>query len=58
MTNGRISRSCHADAIYHRARIRAAEAGRSVSALVRVFLNGLGTAETETERLTREAAVL
>jgi plasmid stability protein len=46
------------DEIYHRARIRAAEAGQSVSALVRGFLNGLGTAETEAERLKREEATL
>ncbi len=46
------------DETYRRARIRAAEAGKSVSALVRGFLNDLGTTETEAERLKREEAVL
>jgi plasmid stability protein len=46
------------DDVYHRARVRAAEAGQSVSALVRAFLTGLGTAETEAERLKRDEAAL
>ena len=43
---------------YRCARVRAAERGASVSALVRAFLNGLGGAETEAERLKREEAAL
>jgi plasmid stability protein len=43
---------------YRRARMRAAERGASVSALVREFLNGLGGAETDAERLKREEAAL
>jgi len=39
--------------VYRRARIRAAEHNTSVSALVRNFLNELGTAETEFERRRR-----
>lgn len=46
------------DDTYRRARIRAAEAGKSVSALVRGFLNSLGSAETEAERLKRQEAAL
>jgi len=46
------------DETYRRARVRAAEAGKSVSAMVRAFLNGLGTAETQAERLKREEAAL
>ena len=41
------------DEIYQRARVVAARQRTSVSALVRDFLNGLGGAETEFERLTR-----
>ena len=43
---------------YRRARVRAAEQGASLSALVRAFLNGLGGAETDAERLKREEAAL
>lgn len=39
--------------VYRRARIRAAEENTSVSALVREFLTGLGTAETDFERRRR-----
>lgn len=42
------------DATYRRARLRAAEMDKSLSALVREFLNGLGKQETEFERLKRE----
>jgi hypothetical protein len=41
------------DQIYHRARVAAAERGTSVSALVKNYLEGLGSAETESERLRR-----
>jgi plasmid stability protein len=41
------------DDVYRRARIRAAEAGTSVSALVRDHLEKLVSAETEFERLKR-----
>lgn len=44
------------DGIYRRARIRAAEQGTSVSALVRGFLNGLE--ETEFDTLKREEIAL
>jgi hypothetical protein len=43
---------------YRRARLRAAERGASVSALVRAFLNGLGGTDSEAERLKREEAAL
>jgi hypothetical protein len=43
---------------YQRARVRAAERGTSVSALVCDFLNGLGSGETEAERLQRDEASL
>jgi plasmid stability protein len=46
------------DDTYRRARIRAAEVGTSVSALVRAYLNTLGTQETEAERLKRQEAAL
>jgi plasmid stability protein len=39
--------------VYRRARIRAAERNTSVSALVREFLNDLGSAETDFERRRR-----
>jgi plasmid stability protein len=39
------------DDVYRRARIRAAELGRSVSALVSEFLNSLSERETEFARL-------
>jgi plasmid stability protein len=42
------------DATYRAARVKAAEAGRSLSALVRDYLNGLGSGESEFERLHRE----
>ncbi|MEA3032138.1 MAG: hypothetical protein QOH86_154 [Sphingomonadales bacterium] len=42
------------DTTYRAARIKAAEAGRSLSALVREFLQQLGSAESEFERLHRE----
>jgi plasmid stability protein len=41
------------DEIYHRARVRAAEAGRSLSALVRDYLETLGSTETEFDRFKR-----
>lgn len=41
------------DEVYRRARIRAAERDTSVSALVREFLSGLGTEETDFERRKR-----
>ena len=39
---------------YRRARLRAAEAGRSLSALVREFLQTIGSTETDFERLHRQ----
>ena len=42
------------DASYKRARIKAAEAGRSLSALVRDALEEIGSGESEFERLHRE----
>lgn len=39
------------DEVYHRARIRAAEQGRSVSALVAEFLTGLTDCDAEFARL-------
>jgi plasmid stability protein len=42
------------DSTYRAARIKAAEAGRSLSALVREFLQQLGSGESEFERLHRE----
>lgn len=42
------------DATYRRARMRAAEQGRSLSALVREALKELGSGETEFERLHRQ----
>ena len=42
------------DEIYKRARIAAAERDTSVSALVKAFLEHLGSQETETERLKRQ----
>lgn len=41
------------DEVYRRARIRAAEQGTSVSALVREFLAGLGNEESDFERRKR-----
>lgn len=41
------------DDVYRRARIKAAERGTSVSAMVREYLCGLGDEETEFERLER-----
>jgi RNA polymerase-interacting CarD/CdnL/TRCF family regulator len=41
------------EAVYRRARIRAAERNTSVSALVREFLAGFGEEETEFERRKR-----
>lgn len=47
------------DDIYRQARIRAAEMGRSVSALVSEFLSGLGDSDTEFDRLlAQQNAVL
>ena len=43
------------DATYHRARIRAAEAGTSVSAMVRDFLNSQNELTTDKERQRIEA---
>ena len=42
------------DETYRRARIKAAENGRSLSALVREALEGIGSGETEFERLHRQ----
>lgn len=42
------------DETYRRARLRAAEMDKSLSALVREFLSKIGTEETEFERLARE----
>ena len=42
------------DDTYRRARVKAAEAGRSLSALVREALEALGSGESEFERLHRE----
>lgn len=42
------------DETYRRARIAAAERDTSVSALVKRFLNELGSGESEFERLKRE----
>jgi len=46
------------DDAYRRARIIAAERDTSVSALVKEFLVGLGTAESQVERLKREERAL
>jgi plasmid stability protein len=46
------------DETYRRARIIAAQQETSVSALVRRFLNELGSEETETERLKRQERAL
>lgn len=42
------------DESYRNARVRAAEMGRSLSALVRDYLRDLGAKESEFERLHRE----
>jgi plasmid stability protein len=46
------------DETYRRARIIAAQQETSVSALVRHFLNELGSEETKTERLKRQERAL
>jgi hypothetical protein len=46
------------DETYRRARIKAAESDTSVSALVRRFLSGLASAESDVERLKREERAL
>lgn len=46
------------DDTYRKARIRAAEAGRSLSALVREFLQDLGSKQSEFERLHAEELAL
>lgn len=46
------------DAIYHRARVAAAERGTSLSALVRVYLEGLGSGESESDRLKKAERAL
>lgn len=46
------------DESYRRARIKAAEIGVSVSALVRRFLSELGTEESDFERLKRQEHAL
>jgi len=43
---------------YRRARVAAAERGTSLSALVRAFLEELGSSETETERLKKSERAL
>jgi plasmid stability protein len=42
------------DDTYRAARVKAAEAGRSLSSLVRDYLRALGSGESEFERLHRE----
>lgn len=42
------------DETYRAARVKAAEAGRSLSALVREFLQELGSGESEFERLHKK----
>lgn len=42
------------DDTYRRARVYAAEQDRTLSALVREFLNSIGSGETEFERLARK----
>jgi plasmid stability protein len=46
------------DETWRKARIRAAEANTSVSALVKRFLNELGSGEGEFERLKRQERTL
>jgi uncharacterized protein YdaU (DUF1376 family) len=46
------------DDTYRRARIIAAERDTSVSALVKEFLRGLGSGESQVERLKREERAL
>jgi plasmid stability protein len=46
------------DETYRRARVKAAEMDTSLSALVRNFLDELGSGESETERLKREERAL
>lgn len=46
------------DDIYRRARVAAAERGTSVSALVRGYLEGLGSGESEADRLRRAERAL
>jgi uncharacterized protein YdaU (DUF1376 family) len=46
------------DDIYRRARMVAAERDTSISALVKQFLMGLGSGESEVERLKREERAL
>ena len=46
------------DETWRKARIRAAESNTSVSALVKRFLDELGSGETEFERLKREERTL
>jgi uncharacterized protein YdaU (DUF1376 family) len=46
------------DETYRRARMAAAQRDTSVSALVKRFLQQLGSEETETERLKREERAL
>lgn len=46
------------DATYRSARVRAAEMGRSLSALVREFLRDLGSGDSEFERLYAQELAL
>ncbi len=46
------------DDTYRRARVKAAEQDTSVSAMVRQFLNGVASGESEAERLKRREAEL
>lgn len=46
------------DEVYRRARIAAAERDTSVSALVREFLEGLGSGESEAERMRKAERAL
>ena len=41
------------DHIYHRARVKAAQAGRSLSSMVREYLESVGTEESDFDRLKR-----
>jgi plasmid stability protein len=46
------------DETYLRARVKAAEAGRSLSAIVRDFLRDLGSGRSEFERLHKQELAL
>jgi plasmid stability protein len=46
------------DQVYHRARVTAAERGTSLSALVRSYLEELGSGESESDRLKKSERAL